>query len=161
MGIIVKKDGKPIWSSVLSNHYHRRTEFTENISTLSDIIKRYNRKKHLLFVDPPYPKTKGYETDFSIEDFENIAKATINFNGYFIFCCRITDKHEKVYSHKDTYGTKDLRIKHIIDNSFSDNGLYYHDYLFNKGGVAIERVITNFAFTGCYHYDTEEPWQGE
>lgn len=32
MGIIVKKDGKPIWSSVLSNHYHRRTEFTENIS---------------------------------------------------------------------------------------------------------------------------------
>lgn len=126
-----------------------------------DIIKRYNRKKHLLFVDPPYPKTKGYETDFSIEDFENIAKATINFNGYFIFCCRITDKHEKVYSHKDTYGTKDLRIKHIIDNSFSDNGLYYHDYLFNKGGVAIERVITNFPFTGCYHYDTGQPWQGE
>lgn len=126
-----------------------------------DIIKRYNRKKHLLFVDPPYPKTKGYETDFSIEDFENIAKATINFNGYFIFCCRITDKHEKVYSHKDTYGIEDLRIKHIIDSSFSDNGLYYHDYLFNKGGVAIERVITNFPFAGCYHYDTEEPWQGE
>lgn len=64
-----------------------------------DIIKRYNRKKHLLFVDPPYPK--------------------------------------------------------------SGHGLYYHDYLFNKGGVAIERVITNFPFTGCYHYDTEEPWQGE
>lgn len=126
-----------------------------------DIIKRYNRKKHLLFVDPPYSKTKGYETDFSIEDFENIAKATINFNGYFIFCCRITDKHEKVYSHKDTYGIEDLRIKHIIDSSFSDNGLYYHDYLFNKGGVAIERVITNFPFAGCYHYDTEEPWQGE
>lgn len=126
-----------------------------------DIIKRYNRKKHLLFVDPPYPKTKGYETDFSIEDFENIVKATIDFNGHFIFCCRITDKHEKVYSHNGAYGIEDLRIKHIIDSSFSDNGLYYHDYLFNKSGVAIERVITNFPFTGCYLYDTEEPWQGE
>lgn len=32
LGIKVKKDGKLIRSSVLSNHYHRRTEFTEKIS---------------------------------------------------------------------------------------------------------------------------------
>lgn len=32
LGIKVKKNGKLIRSSVLSNHYHRRTEFTEKIS---------------------------------------------------------------------------------------------------------------------------------
>ena len=42
MGIIVKKDGKPIWLSVLSNHYHRRTEFTENISNSRKYQHRNN-----------------------------------------------------------------------------------------------------------------------
>lgn len=125
------------------------------------VIKTHNRKKHLLFVDPPYPETKGYENEFSLKDFENITKATINFNGNFIFCCRITKKHEKIYSHKDTYGIDDLHIKHIIDSSFLGHDLYYQDYLFDKGGVALERVITNFPFAGCYHYDTGQPWQVE
>lgn len=124
-----------------------------------DTIKRHNRKKHLLFVDPPYPKTKGYEVDFSVKDFENIAKATINFNGKFIFCCRITNKKSTIHTHKDAYGLDDLHIKHIIDNLFFGHKLYYRDYLYNKGGVAIERVITNFPFKGCYHYDTGELWQ--
>lgn len=123
------------------------------------IIKKYNRKKNLLFVDPPYPKTKGYEVDFSMKDFENIAKATINFNGNFIFCCRITNKKGKIFSQEDAYGMDDLHIKHIIDNSFLGHGLYYHDYPYSIGGVAIERVITNFPFRGCHHYDTEELWQ--
>lgn len=126
-----------------------------------NIIKKHNRKKHLLFLDPPYPETKGYETNFSVKDFENIANAANNYKGSFIFCCRITRKHDKIYSHKNTYGIDDLHIKHIIDKCFPGHKRYYQDYLFSKGGVAIERVITNFPFTGCYHYDTEQPWQGE
>lgn len=50
MGIIVKKDGKPIWSSVLSNHYHRRTEFTENISN-SRISHRNQCFEYLIFCE--------------------------------------------------------------------------------------------------------------
>lgn len=96
-----------------------------------------------------------------MEDFENIAKAIINYNGHFIFCCRITKKHEKTYVHKDTYGINDLHIKYIVDNCFWGHGLYYKDYTFDKGGVALEHAITNFPFTGCYHYDTGQPWQGE
>lgn len=145
----------------LWNYHHSGKKIVIHNEDALSIIKKYNRKKHLLFVDPPYPETKGYETDFSVKDFESIAKATINFNGNFIFCCRITKKHEKIYVHKDTYGIDDLHIKHIIDNPFLGHGLYYRDYLFDKGGVAIERVITNFPFAGCYHYDTEQPWQGE
>lgn len=139
-----------------------------------NIIRKYNREKHLLFVDPPYPETKGYETDFSIEDFENIAKATIKFNGSFIFCCRITnslepektlkkhsiDESDKRILHINKYGIDDLHIKHLIDSSFYGHGLFYRDYLFDRNRIAIERVITNFPFTGCYHYDTGKPWQG-
>lgn len=145
----------------LWNSYHYAKKVMIHNEDASEIIKKYNRKKHLLFVDPPYPKTKGYETDFSMKDFESIAKATIDFNGCFIFCCRITNKHEKTYSHKNTYAMDDLRIKHIIDHSFYGHNLYYRDYLFDKGGVAIERVITNFPFAGCSHYDTEQTCQGE
>ncbi|MCI8363911.1 MAG: hypothetical protein HFG34_03030 [Eubacterium sp.] len=123
------------------------------------IIKKHNRKKNLLFVDPPYPKTKGYETEFTIEDFETLAEDVIHYNGSLIFCCRITNKKEKIFSQEDAYNMDDLHIKHIIDNSFLGHGLYYRDYPYNIGGVAIERVITNFPFKGCYHYDTEQPWQ--
>lgn len=47
------------------------------------------------------------------------------------------------------------------DKCFSGHKRYYHDYLFSKGGIAIERVITNFPFDGCRHYDTGQPWQGK
>lgn len=132
--------------------------YTENAL---DIISKYNRKKHLAFVDPPYPKTADYEKKFTMEDFDAIVKKILHFNGKFIFCCRITRKHSKNSSHIDTYGINDLEIKNIIDGYFLGNDYYYEDYLYNCNGVAIERVITNFPFTGCYHYDTGQPWQGE
>ena len=123
----------------------------------SDIIRRYDRKKHLLFVDPPYPDSHGYEEPFTINDFENIVNDTINFKGYFIFCCRITEKHSKIHLHKDAYGKKDLSIKNIIDNLFYGHKLYYKDLLYTKSGVAIEHVITNFPFDDCMVYDTALP----
>lgn len=127
-----------------------------------DIIKENNRKNNLLFVDPPYPETIDYENGFSTKDFENLAKDVINYKGYFIFCCRITQSHRNCPSHKGIYGMVDLHIKNIIDHCFFGHKLYYKDYLYTINNVnAIERVITNFPFTGCYHYDTEEPWQGE
>lgn len=119
-----------------------------------NIIKKYNRKNHFLFVDPPYPHTKGYEHSFTMEDFENIVNATLNFNGYFLFCCRITEKHANINTHIDTYSLSDLKIKNIIDNLFYGHGLYYKDFLYNRSGVAIERVISNFPFDGCSDYDT-------
>lgn len=47
------------------------------------------------------------------------------------------------------------------DKCFLGHKRYYQDYLFSKGGIAIERVITNFPFDGCRHYDTGQPWQGK
>lgn len=145
----------------LWNSYRSGKKVIVHNEDASTTIKKHSRKNHLLFVDPPYPETKGYEKDFSMKDFENIAKTTINFNGNFIFCCRITRKHQKINSHKNAYGINDLHIKHIIDSSFLKHGLYFRDYPYNKSGVAIERVITNFPFPGCSHYDTGQPWQGE
>lgn len=127
-----------------------------------DIIKENNRKNNLLFVDPPYPETIDYENGFSTKDFEHLAKDVINYKGYFIFCCRITHSHRNCPSHKGIYGMVDLHIKNIIDRCFFGHKLYYKDYLYTINNVnAIERVITNFPFTDCYHYDTGQPWQGE
>ncbi len=145
----------------LWNSYRSGKKVIIHNEDASVTIKKHNRKKHLLFVDPPYPETKGYENKFSSENFGEIAKDTIAFNGYFIFCCRITKKHGKIHEHDGAYGMDDLHIKHIIDNSFLGHGLYFRDYPYNKSGVAIERVITNFPFPGCSHYDTGQPWQGE
>lgn len=85
----------------LWNYQHYEKKIVIHNEDALTVIKNYSRKKHLLFVDPPYPETNGYENKFSVGDFESIAKATINFNGNFIFCCRITKKHEKTYVHKE------------------------------------------------------------
>ncbi len=121
----------------------------------SDIIRRYDRKNNLLFVDPPYIYTKGYEKPFSIQQFEDLVKAVLNFNGYFIFCCRITESHEKKYP--KTYSAKDMRVKGKIDSLFFKHRLYYKDFAFDIKNFAFERVITNFPFNGCMDYDTALP----
>lgn len=152
-----------------TENYRKNLDFFCNIPILAkkikifnedalDIIKKNSRKKNFLFVDPPYPETSDYEQKSDPKQFEEIAKATIAFNGYFLFCCRITGKHQNIHSHTNTYTKKDLCIKNIIDKLFYGHKLFYLDYLFSRNGVAIERVITNFPFSGCRFYDSEQPW---
>lgn len=127
-----------------------------------EIIKHYRRKKHMLFVDTPYIYTKGYEKNFPIAAFDEIVRETLKFTGKFIFCCRITKKHTQAKNLLDIqYSTEDMRIKGKIDSLFYGHALYYIDFLYKKSGIAIERVITNFPFAGCYHYDTGQPCQGK
>ena len=170
---LIKKERFLETNQNAQNNYRKNLDFLWDIPVSAkkvtvhskdalDIIKENNRKNNLLFVDPPYPETIDYENGFSTKDFENLAKDVINYKGYFIFCCRITHSHRNCPSHKGIYGMVDLHIKNIIDRCFFGHKLYYKDYLYTINNVnAIERVITNFAFTGCYLYDTEEPWQGE
>lgn len=170
---LIKKERFLETNQNAQNNYRKNLDFLWDIPVSAkkvtvhskdalDIIKENNRKNNLLFVDPPYPETIDYENGFSTKDFENLAKDVINYKGYFIFCCRITHSHRNCPSHKGIYGMVDLHIKNIIDRCFFGHKLYYKDYLYTINNVnAIERVITNFPFTGCYHYDTGQPWQGE
>lgn len=132
----------------------KRRNFTMyNEDALALIQKpEINSKNTILVLDPPYPKTEYvYDQENAPLDFSK--KHTIladylakDFNGKFIFFCRITGPKGEKDREKS-----DIAMEYTIDCFYRGKGFYCIDtvteYDENGRSSVIERIITNFAIS--------------
>lgn len=93
------------YKNILSDLKERlRNTYVENLG-FEKVIDKYDRKNTFFFIDPPYFKTTGYESEFGEEHHLLLRDRLINLEGKFLLT--IND-HE---STKEWY--KDFNIKEV------------------------------------------------
>lgn len=133
---------------------------------LSIIATHQKDKDLLLFIDPPYISTAGYDnksngiTEFTVNDHRILCERLRQFKGKFILCCRFTrsrgsGSHEKHLANiqSGAYNVEDGLIKGFFMDEFgrkakkSKKQFYYKVITLNKVGHN-EVLITNYPLSG-------------
>jgi len=113
-----------------------------------DIIKSFNTKDTLLYLDSPYLDTEGYEIDFDDQDFTDLINSLNNFRGKWIFSCRASfKKYDKELEEKGKSNEQKIERLAKLFSGFRKRGYY----IIEIGGQGyrkkdIEVMITNFKF---------------
>lgn len=118
------------------------------------VIKKYMRKKNIvLWIDPPYYLSDGGypEKQPGWEYHNQIYELLIKVKCKFVLFLRIkASRTGKVDIDNEAI---DDSLMNFYDNRYKGKNLYYKDMpVKQKYGFTTERVITNFAFDGCYDY---------
>lgn len=121
---------------------------------LLDVIKKYMRKKNVvLWIDPPYYLSDGRYPEkqpgwcYHNRIYELLIKAKCRF---VLFLRINTSRTAAVDIDNEAI---DDSLKSFYDNHYKGKNFYYRDMpVRQKCGYTIERVITNYAFDGCFEY---------
>lgn len=134
---------------------------------LLGIIATYQKDKDmLLFIDPPYISTAGYDNEsndmdeFKVNDHRILCERLRQFKGKFILCCRFTRSrgsgaHDKHLANiqNGNYNVEDRLIKGFFMDEFGRKArkakkqFYYKVITLNKVGHN-EVLITNYPLSG-------------
>ncbi len=129
---------------------------------LSIIATHQKDKELLLFIDPPYISTAGYDNKsngmkgFTVNDHRILCERLRQFKGKFILCCRFTrsrgsGSHAKHLANiqSGAYNVEDSLIKGFFMDEFGRKAkkakkqFYYKEIILNKVGHK-EVLITNY-----------------
>lgn len=121
---------------------------------LLDVIKKNMRKKKVvLWIDPPYYLSDGGYPEnqpgwnYHHQIYEHLIKVKCKF---VLFLRMNASRTANVDIDNKAI---DDSLESFYDNRYKGKNFYYRDMPVNqKCGNTIERVITNFAFDGCFEY---------
>ena len=105
-----------------------------------DIIRNFNQKQTLLYLDSPYISTAEYEVGFTHKDQIDMINLLKTFKGKWIFSCRASIRNQK---NKGEEVREKMRIIAPYLSLFKEQG-YFVIEIQTQGNL--ELMITNYEF---------------